>query len=296
MYHGWRYDGTGRCTEMPAEKNARSRRSHRRLPGRRLLRLLFAYLGGEPVSTFDLPRNTCSRTAPRHRQQKDPGLQLVPAGGKFARRGTCQFRPCLGQSRPVRLVCDQQHSRTVLFGNQLGRPADRHPLKGQCARQRLDLSQQQSRRRARVPEKNKNPGPISARGRCRSTISRRSATFMPSTPPIRRRLRSSEGEIRPRLRSGGACRRTVCGRHRGGPRAGTDQRPGLCGGPRPGRRLRPLAGEFVDLRRWPRLPAKDFLARGRCDPPGPSHQTMASADRRAAPRSAAGGPAIQAAE
>ncbi|HXF34360.1 MAG TPA: Rieske 2Fe-2S domain-containing protein, partial [Candidatus Acidoferrales bacterium] len=23
MYHGWRYDGDGRCTEMPAEKNAK---------------------------------------------------------------------------------------------------------------------------------------------------------------------------------------------------------------------------------------------------------------------------------
>jgi 5,5'-dehydrodivanillate O-demethylase len=55
MYHGWRYDGTGQCTEMPAEKNVN--------PG--LVRiaaypvhdyhgLLFAYLGDAPAPAFAL--------------------------------------------------------------------------------------------------------------------------------------------------------------------------------------------------------------------------------------------------
>ena len=57
MYHGWRYDGTGQCTEMPAERNVN--------PG--LVRiagypvhdyhgLLFAYLGDGPAPPFELPR------------------------------------------------------------------------------------------------------------------------------------------------------------------------------------------------------------------------------------------------
>ena len=58
MYHGWRYDGTGACTEMPAEKNVD--------PG--LVRiagypvhdyhgLLFAYFGAGAAPPFELPRN-----------------------------------------------------------------------------------------------------------------------------------------------------------------------------------------------------------------------------------------------
>jgi 5,5'-dehydrodivanillate O-demethylase len=57
MYHGWRYDAHGACTEMPAEKNVAP--ASARIPGYPLHEysgLIFAYLGeGEPPA-FDLPR------------------------------------------------------------------------------------------------------------------------------------------------------------------------------------------------------------------------------------------------
>ena len=57
MYHGWRYDGSGLCTDIPAEKQPRSRPI--RIPSypvHEYSGVVFAYLGGEPVPTFDLPR------------------------------------------------------------------------------------------------------------------------------------------------------------------------------------------------------------------------------------------------
>ena len=58
MYHGWRYDGTGTCTEMPAEKNIDPRTV--RIAGYPVYDyhgLLFAYLGEGPAPPFELPRN-----------------------------------------------------------------------------------------------------------------------------------------------------------------------------------------------------------------------------------------------
>ena len=57
MYHGWRYDGTGLCTEIPAEKQPRVRPA--RIVGYPLHEycgLIFAYLGEAPAPEFDLPR------------------------------------------------------------------------------------------------------------------------------------------------------------------------------------------------------------------------------------------------
>ena len=57
MYHGWRYDGSGLCTEIPAEKQPRSRPV--RIPSypvHEYCGLIFAYLGEEPAPAFDLPR------------------------------------------------------------------------------------------------------------------------------------------------------------------------------------------------------------------------------------------------
>jgi 5,5'-dehydrodivanillate O-demethylase len=58
MYHGWRYDGTGRCTEMPAERNIDP--SSIQIAGYPVYDyhgLLFAYLGDGPAPPFELPRN-----------------------------------------------------------------------------------------------------------------------------------------------------------------------------------------------------------------------------------------------
>jgi 5,5'-dehydrodivanillate O-demethylase len=57
MYHGWRYDGTGLCTEIPAEKRPRTPPVKIvGYPVHEYCGLVFAYLGEEPVPTFDLPR------------------------------------------------------------------------------------------------------------------------------------------------------------------------------------------------------------------------------------------------
>ena len=55
MYHGWRYDGTGRCTQMPAERQL----APVTIAGyavREYAGLIFAYLGELPAPTFELPR------------------------------------------------------------------------------------------------------------------------------------------------------------------------------------------------------------------------------------------------
>jgi 5,5'-dehydrodivanillate O-demethylase len=57
MYHGWRYDGMGACTQIPAEK--RPRTVPIRIAGypvHEYCGLIFAYLGSDPVPEFDLPR------------------------------------------------------------------------------------------------------------------------------------------------------------------------------------------------------------------------------------------------
>jgi 5,5'-dehydrodivanillate O-demethylase len=57
MYHGWCYDGTGLCTEMPAEKQPRSRPIRiAGYPVHEYCGLIFAYLGDAPAPEFDLPR------------------------------------------------------------------------------------------------------------------------------------------------------------------------------------------------------------------------------------------------
>jgi 5,5'-dehydrodivanillate O-demethylase oxygenase subunit len=51
-YHGWKFDGTGRCLEMPAEpKNStyKDEIRHPAYPVKRLGGLLFAYMGPEPA-------------------------------------------------------------------------------------------------------------------------------------------------------------------------------------------------------------------------------------------------------
>ena len=57
MYHGWRYDGTGLCTDIPAENRARSTPVKiSGYPVHEYGDVLFAYLGEGPAPVFDLPR------------------------------------------------------------------------------------------------------------------------------------------------------------------------------------------------------------------------------------------------
>ncbi len=57
LYHGWRYDGTGRCTEQPAEKGAFTDKVNiGGVPVREHLGLIFAFFGeGEPPPFPHLP-------------------------------------------------------------------------------------------------------------------------------------------------------------------------------------------------------------------------------------------------
>src|SRR4051812_11499592 len=57
MYHGWKYNGTGQCTERPAEED--KRQPNVKIAGYPLHEycgLVFAYMGQGPAPTFDLPR------------------------------------------------------------------------------------------------------------------------------------------------------------------------------------------------------------------------------------------------
>lgn len=58
MYHGWKFSGTdGRCTEMPAERNAQLERARiAAYPLHEYGGLIFAYLGQGPPPAFQLPR------------------------------------------------------------------------------------------------------------------------------------------------------------------------------------------------------------------------------------------------
>ena len=68
MYHGWRYDGTGQCTEMPAEKRG-ARPELIRLAGYPLHEygsLIFAYMGEGLAPEFNLPRKDVLEDPSRH--------------------------------------------------------------------------------------------------------------------------------------------------------------------------------------------------------------------------------------
>jgi 5,5'-dehydrodivanillate O-demethylase len=57
MYHGWKFDGTGRCTQRPAERDtAPPPVKIAGYPVREYGGLIFAYLGPDEPPAFDLPR------------------------------------------------------------------------------------------------------------------------------------------------------------------------------------------------------------------------------------------------
>lgn len=64
MYHGWKYDGDGRCTERPVERDAIPPVIRiAGYPVHEYAGLIFAYFGTPPAPAFDLPRRAvCERT------------------------------------------------------------------------------------------------------------------------------------------------------------------------------------------------------------------------------------------
>lgn len=68
MYHGWQYDGSGQCLEMPAEKDG-GRPESVKIKGYAVQDyggLIFAYMGDAPVPAFDLPRKAVLERPDRH--------------------------------------------------------------------------------------------------------------------------------------------------------------------------------------------------------------------------------------
>lgn len=58
IYHGWKYDGHGRCTQAPAEGEETARKIKIvSYPVREYTGLIFAYMGEGAPPPFDLPRN-----------------------------------------------------------------------------------------------------------------------------------------------------------------------------------------------------------------------------------------------
>jgi 5,5'-dehydrodivanillate O-demethylase oxygenase subunit len=58
MYHGWRYDGSGQCTEMPAERHTKPETVKiEGYPVREYAGLIFTYMGPLPAPSFELARN-----------------------------------------------------------------------------------------------------------------------------------------------------------------------------------------------------------------------------------------------
>ena len=57
VYHGWKYDGSGQCVEMPAEKETLATSVKiAGFPVHEYCGLVFAYLGDGPAPEFDLPK------------------------------------------------------------------------------------------------------------------------------------------------------------------------------------------------------------------------------------------------
>jgi 5,5'-dehydrodivanillate O-demethylase len=67
MYHGWKYDATGLCIEIPAEKKPRSVPIRiAGYPVHEYCGLVFAYMGEGPAPAFDLPRKHVLEERGRH--------------------------------------------------------------------------------------------------------------------------------------------------------------------------------------------------------------------------------------
>ncbi len=66
MYHGWRYDGSGLCTDIPAESKPRANPIRiAGYPVREYAGLIFAYMGEGAAPEFDLPRKAAFETGSR---------------------------------------------------------------------------------------------------------------------------------------------------------------------------------------------------------------------------------------
>lgn len=66
MYHGWRFNAEGACTDIPAEKRARPNPPGvAGYPAREYAGLIFAYMGEAPAPEFDLPRKDVFEDAAR---------------------------------------------------------------------------------------------------------------------------------------------------------------------------------------------------------------------------------------
>ena len=74
MYHGWKFDGIGQCTERPAERDTvTAERPHRRLSACvEYCGLIFAYLVRRRPPPFELPRKDVFERIPTRSSTRAP--------------------------------------------------------------------------------------------------------------------------------------------------------------------------------------------------------------------------------
>lgn len=66
LYHGWKYDGTGQCQEMPAERDGLAETVKiAAYPVRDYCGLIFAYMGEGEAPAFELPRKEVAERSDR---------------------------------------------------------------------------------------------------------------------------------------------------------------------------------------------------------------------------------------
>ena len=90
-YHGWMFDGTGQCIEMPAEAPDSTFPSRVRMPGypvEELCGLIFAYLRPAPATAAPLGYVRVGQRVAGYRRHRHP-LQLVADHGELPGPGAC---------------------------------------------------------------------------------------------------------------------------------------------------------------------------------------------------------------
>ncbi len=147
MYHGWRYDGTGQCTEMPAEKNGKPELVRiAGYPAHEYAGLIFAYLGEGEAPPFDLPRKDALEA---------PGMDISLREDVWDCNWLQQCENSLDATHvsyvhrwptPTRLGAE---IGATTAGTRVRRNGGRHPADGdpsqRRAHQQLDVSEQQQR-------------------------------------------------------------------------------------------------------------------------------------------------------
>ena len=107
VYHGWKFDVTGACVDMPsepAESNFKSKVKARAYPCRDVNHMVWLYMGArETAPSFPIRRST---SAPSSRSRS-------AAMGAFSRAGARTIRSSCGTSRPAKRLARSSKGTTA---------------------------------------------------------------------------------------------------------------------------------------------------------------------------------------